>query len=170
MFRSMKARLSLIIASALLLESVALPVFFHEFLRVDFFVILLVFYVFYVRRDSALALALVLGLVKDLFSNNLFGVQIFSYGMITLFLIWISRKFDRENRVVMISATAISSLITLLISLPFCLSSQAGFHGFWVMVGKGVLTLLWTTLFSWPLIHFFYRFITQDSRQLAFRF
>ena len=165
-----KRKVVLAILTALLLEVAMFPMPHQEYFKIDFFIILLIFQAFYINREKTLFVALALGLLQDLFSNSLFGVGIFSYGVTSLYLMWMTKKFDRESGFVIACATVASFMSVFLISLLFHWSTFSNAHAVTSALIRGGLSLMWTSLAAYPTVRLLSRVLTYGSRQFEFRF
>jgi len=165
-----KMKFAVIVIAVLLLESVAIPVAFYDVIKIDLLLIILVFFAFFVNRAATLWMALLLGFIKDTFSNSIFGVEMFALGVASLFLIGIARKFDRENMVVIMLTTALLSMVALGISFLFHVPDLVRAGGVWLALGKVFTVTTCTVICSWPAVKLFKRLTARPTQQLEFRF
>jgi len=170
MIKLTHVKLFFLISFAILLEVVALPMALGQYFEIDVLMIVLVFYVYYVRRADVLWVAMIIGFSKDLFTNGLFGVEVFGYGIAAIFLIWTSRKFDREVFFVILGVTAAAAVLKLMVGLIFHLGELKQIAAIITAMGKGLIGVMWTTIFSWPTIKLIQRLTLERSQQLEFRF
>lgn len=117
----------------------------------NFFFIFIAFYGFRVDRKSLPVIALVFGLIEDLFANTFFGLQTSSYVAGAILLQFLAVRFDREKGWIqmlsLFSAIFFSSLFFMFLSLFF--QPMYGLNG--LLVVSSLMDALYSVILSWVL-------------------
>ena len=169
MFKYYGPQLIFLIVLFLLLELTVMPFCAVKGVRPDLFFILIAFYSFFIYPNRTPHFALLLGLVRELFSGTLFGLETLSYGISGFMLWFLVSKMERGNPYNQGALLFIFSFINLfLISvLNICLRETS--LAFGEVLGKCFFVSLYTVLIA-PLIFFFLRrFLRISGRDLFSR-
>lgn len=125
----------------------------------NFFFILLAFYGFRIDRKSLPMLALIFGLIEDLFSNTFFGLQTSSYVAGAIVLQFLTVRFDRDKVWIQVtslfSAMFLSSVFFMILSIFF--QPKYGFGG--ILLVSGFMDALYSVLISWVLFPVFEKWL-----------
>ena len=97
MFKYYGPQLIFLTLFALLLELTVVPLFQVQGAKPDLFFILLAFYAFFIYPARTPHFAVFLGLVRELFSGSMLGLETIAYGLSGLMLWLFVSKMEREN-------------------------------------------------------------------------
>ena len=146
------------------LELTLLPFFFIWRVKPDLFFLFLAFYAFRINRREIVPLAFLLGFVKDLLTNSLFGLETASYVSGAALLQFLAVRFDREERWIQLAGLFTFSQSTLIFysvlawlgGAPYPLSEAVLVKSFWVSVYTTLIGfVLFPALEKWlkPRLH-----------------
>lgn len=159
-------------ASALFIFIVFFEIFLGRSLEIfsvrpDLFLILIVFWAFCIDRQSTVQIALILGLLRDIFSTGFFGIETISYFLIGCLAALVSLKVSKSSPWMRAVALFIFSLLNLcfffLLENLFLEEAVASAH-FW---SSGILYALYTTLLGFWLMGFLERRVYAKAAHLA---
>ncbi|GEM_PF-3353462 len=127
--------------------------------RPDLFLIYIVFWAFVIDRRSAPQIAIVLGLLRDVFSTGFFGAETLSYFIVGLLVSMLSLKVERANFLIHGITCFLFSLAHFWIYavLILVMNGSSGIPGnFWWIT---LFDSLYTALMAAWMIGFFERLI-----------
>jgi rod shape-determining protein MreD len=97
------------------MELSLIPALSIRMVKPDLFFVFLVFYAFRVNWHRVTVLALMLGLLKDLFSNSFFGLETASFTVAAVLLEFLAVQFDREKRLIQCLSLFAFSWVAMLV-------------------------------------------------------
>jgi len=163
-FKHYGPQLIFLIFFFLLLELTVVPYLTLFGVRPDLFFILIAFYSFLIHPNRTPHFAVFLGLIRELFSGTLLGLETLSYGISGIMLWFLVMKMERENPYNQAALIFIFSFINLLIIsvLNVCLTETSVTMGqiFQMIMGAS----LYTTLAA-PFVFFFIRRVLRVSQK-----
>ncbi|MBI1977591.1 MAG: rod shape-determining protein MreD [Candidatus Omnitrophica bacterium] len=122
-----------------------LPLFSILQIKPDLFLIFLTFYAFRIDWNQIIPLAFLLGIVQDLVTNSLFGLETASYVGGAMLLHFFAVRFDREKRWIQLASLfCVSWLILILFSVFSILMEGHRIPLEWVFT-KTFLIAIYTT-------------------------
>ena len=160
-------------AGILAIIVIVFEIFFGRFLqlfgaRPDLFLIFIVFWSFAVDRRSAPLVAIILGLIHDIFSSGPFGTETLSYFIAGFLVSLVSLKIDRQNFVMKGATCFVISLAHFwsyaLITLSMS-DSGAITGNFWAL---SIFHSFYTAVLSAWLIGFFERVCYSRNSRISF--
>lgn len=154
MFRGISKRIIVLTLLFLLLDVVLIPHFGLRNYSPSFLLVLVVFYAFYVDWENVPYFAFLVGLLREVFSNSAFGLQIISFLIGAFVLRFLLRKVDRESLSMQLLATAIFSVLVLSVFNVGFLMMKSRFSLFlcdWskIFLVSGINTALSFFVFLW---------------------
>ncbi len=132
MYRLLPPRLIVALAITALLDIYVFDPLLHGSIRIDVWVIFLVYYHFFYDRNRSLAFALVLGLTRDILGQGVFGALAFSMCIGALVLMRLGSTLNREKFYVQMLAAFLVGFAVL--SFDLCLESA--FFKEWVWLNR----------------------------------
>ncbi|MBI4970295.1 MAG: rod shape-determining protein MreD [Candidatus Omnitrophica bacterium] len=136
-------------------------------IRPDLFLIFIVFWSFAIDRRSALFVAILLGLIRDLFASGFFGAETLGYFLAAGLTFIVSLKIDRQNFLMKGAACFVFSLVHFWVyALVTMALTGGGISGnFWWL---SILHSLTTAILAAWLIGFFERICYPRSSHISF--
>ncbi len=135
------------------------PVIAIRGIQPNFFFILLAFYGFKIDRKSMPFLALVFGLIEDLFANTFFGLHTSSYVAGAIVLQFLAVRFDRDKGWIqmlsLFTAVLFSSVFFLVLGLFF----QPNLGMSQLLLVSAIMDSLYSMLLSWILFPLFEKWL-----------
>ncbi|MBN1493899.1 MAG: rod shape-determining protein MreD [Candidatus Omnitrophica bacterium] len=144
----LKKRVKLIIVFIILfiLQFDFFPYFSFRNTVPDLLSILVVFYALYVKKHRLLLFALCIGLCKDIFSSNYFGVNIISLWVAAHALFFLSRKFPQDLLVIQVGLVGIYVLLVQSIILIIMFLFDMTFSAWQCFVPETVPSVFYTMI------------------------
>ena len=160
-------------AGILALIVVAFEIFFGRSLQIfgvrpDLFLIFIVFWSFAVDRRSAPVVAIILGLIRDIFASGFFGSETFSYFLAGFLVSIISLKIERQNFLMKGTTCFVFSLVHFWSFAVIALGMNEGegvAGNFWWL---SVLHSVYTAVLAVWLIGFFERICYSRHSRISF--
>jgi len=140
-------RLILVLAGLIWLELSCVPYISIRMIRPDLFFIFLVFYAFRVSWKNVIAIAFLLGFLRDLLSNTFFGLETASYTVAALGLRFLAIRLDREKRWIQLASLFSFSCAALFIFSCLALTVEPeGTVNSWFLAKSFSISIYTTTL------------------------
>lgn len=164
MFKYYGPQLVFLIFLFLLLELTVIPLAAIGGVKPDLFFILIAFYSFLIYPNRTPHFAVLLGLIRELFSGTLLGLETLAYGISGFMLWFLVLKMERENPYNQGALLFIFSFTNLLIVsvLNLCLTETSMTMGH--ILNKIFGASLYTTLLA-PFVFFLMRRLLRMSQK-----
>ncbi|MBU1862813.1 MAG: hypothetical protein KKH94_04010 [Candidatus Omnitrophica bacterium] len=146
MLKKIKLRLFFVAISVIILQATCVPYVAVGTIRPDLFCALFICLLIRHPNINAMYLAYIIGIIKELYSNNFFGLEITSLVIPALFFPTIIKKADIESypvRVLIIFLFILSSLFVFICSL---IITEGAYHIINSLVNKLLGIALYTTI------------------------
>ncbi len=165
MLKKLKIRLVILIIVTTILQVTLIPYISLHNVKPDLFYGLFALLILQFSNIQTILLAFIIGFLKDLFANNLFGLEIISLLIPALILPFIVKKTDINNPLVRFIILFISSLLaffTLLTSIAVIEKSPEVINIYFMKILE---SSLYTAIISFVLYYFLKLFIPKKTEQ-----
>ena len=142
MYRLLPPRFIATLAAVVLADIYLTGFTFHRLARVDLWVVFLVYYYFFYEREHSLAFAFILGLIRDVLGQGVFGALAFGMPVACILLIRLGATLNREKFYV--QALALFSVTFLMMGCDLIVESA--FYGQWIWLNRFFSRILFTSM------------------------
>ena len=165
MLGKIKVRLFIVIVATIILQTTCVPYFSINYIKPDLCTALYISLLLRFPHLEAVLLAFFIGLVKELFSNHFFGLEIISLAIPALVFPVIIRKADIENHMVKFCIVFLFSLTSFFIYLSSIIVAEHVYHARTLLFSRMLGASLYTTIVALGVDWIVKKYIPRKTKQ-----